>query len=202
MHPSDLRLTLVQASKRAIARFEGHNDPKHIQPMSQFIAGGMAGMVSQAVVYPLDTLKFRIQCETVSTSPKGNALIIETFRKMWRTSGFRSFYRGLPMGLIGMFPYSAIDLFTFETLKKGVVKRNMKAKGIKHEEDALPSNFALALMGGFSGAIGASAVYPINLLRTRLQSQGTTQHPRTYTGVLDVTRQTIKGEGFKGLFKD
>lgn len=105
------------------------------------------------------------------------------------------------MGLIGMFPYSAIDLFTFETIKQGVVKRNMKLKGVKHEEDALPSNFSLALMGGFSGAIGASSVYPINLLRTRLQSQGTAQHPRTYTGVLDVTRQTIKGEGVRGLFK-
>ncbi len=158
-------------------------------------------MISQAVVYPIDTLKFRTQCETSSTAPKGNALILETARKMWARNGIRAYYRGLPMGLIGMFPYSAIDLFTFETLKKGVVKRNMKIKGLKHEEDALPSNFLLALMGGFSGAIGASAVYPINLLRTRLQSQGTTQHPRTYTGVLDVTRQTIRGEGFRGLFK-
>jgi len=169
--------------------------------MSQFVAGGLAGMMSQAVVYPIDTLKFRTQCETVTGAAKGNALVIETFKKMWRASGVRAFYRGLPMGLIGMFPYSAIDLFTFETLKQGVVNRNMKTKGIKHEEDALPSNFSLALMGGFSGAIGASAVYPINLLRTRLQSQGTTAHPRTYTGVLDVTRQTIKGEGFRGLFK-
>ena len=158
-------------------------------------------MISQAVVYPLDTLKFRTQCETVTGGLKGNSLILATGRKMWRQQGLRAYYRGLPMGLIGMFPYSAIDLFTFETLKKGVVKRNMKAKGLKHEEDALPSNFSLALMGGCSGAIGASVVYPINLLRTRLQSQGTTQHPRTYTGVLDVTRQTIKGEGVRGLFK-
>ena len=158
-------------------------------------------MVSQAVVYPLDTLKFRMQCETVTGSPKGNMLILETARKMWRTTGFRAYYRGLPMGLIGMFPYSAIDLFTFENLKQAIVKRNMKTKGIKHEEDAMPGNFSLALIGGFSGAIGASAVYPINLLRTRLQSQGTTSHPRTYTGVLDVTRQTIKGEGIRGLFK-
>ena len=158
-------------------------------------------MISQAVVYPLDTLKFRTQMETVSGSAKGNELVFETARKMWRANGFRAYYRGLPMGLIGMFPYSAIDLFTFETLKQGVVNRNMKKKGIKHEEDALPSNFSLALMGGFSGAIGASVVYPINLLRTRLQSQGTTSHPRTYTGVLDVTRQTIKGEGVRGLFK-
>lgn len=158
-------------------------------------------MVSQAVVYPLDTLKFRLQCETVEGALKGNALLWETARKMWRTTGFRAYYRGLPMGLIGMFPYSAIDLFTFETLKQQVVKSNMRSKGIKHEEDALPSNFSLALMGGFSGAVGASVVYPINLLRTRLQSQGTASHPRTYTGVLDVTRQTIKGEGIRGLFK-
>ena len=131
-------------------------------------------MISQAVVYPIDTLKFRTQCETMPGGAKGNALILATARKMWRTTGITGFYRGLPMGLIGMFPYSAIDLFTFENLKQMVVKRNMKARGTKHEEDALPSNFSLALMGGFSGAIGASAVYPINLLRTRLQSQGTT----------------------------
>jgi solute carrier family 25 phosphate transporter 23/24/25/41 len=165
------------------------------------MAGGIAGMISQAVVYPLDTLKFRTQMETVAGSAKGNELVIETARKIWRTTGIRGYYRGLPMGLIGMFPYSAIDLFIFENLKQTVVNRNMKNKGIKHEEDALPSNFSLALMGAFSGAIGASVVYPINLLRTRLQSQGTTSHPRTYTGVLDVTRQTIKGEGFRGLFK-
>ena len=158
-------------------------------------------MISQAVVYPLDTLKFRTQCSTSPQGLKGNALILETARKMWKTTGILSYYRGLPMGLIGMFPYSAIDLFTFETLKQGVVNRNKKLKGIKNDEDAMPSNFMLALMGGFSGAIGASAVYPINLLRTRLQSQGTTQHPRTYTGVMDVTRQTIRGEGVRGLFK-
>ena len=158
-------------------------------------------MISQAVAYPLDTLKFRTQCETMEGGLQGNALIKKTFHKMWKTSGVRGFYRGLPMGLAGMFPYSAIDLFLFERLKRLVVKRNMRLRNTKHEEDALPSNFALALIGGFSGAIGASAVYPVNLLRTRLQSQGTTQHPRTYTGIIDVTRQTLKGEGVRGLFK-
>ena len=105
------------------------------------------------------------------------------------------------MGLIGMFPYASIDLFMFETLKRKMIARNMRLKGVRHEEDALPGNFTLALMGGFSGAIGASAVYPLNLLRTRLQSQGTAGHPRTYTGIVDVTKQTLQYEGVKGLFK-
>lgn len=158
-------------------------------------------MISQAVVYPLDTLKFRMQCETVVGGERGNKLIWHTAQKMWARNGLSAFYRGLPMGLMGMFPYAAIDLFMFETLKKTMIARNVKRKGVKHEEDALPGNFTLALMGGFSGAFGASIVYPLNLLRTRLQSQGTAGHPRTYTGIMDVTRQTLKHEGTRGLFK-
>jgi solute carrier family 25 phosphate transporter 23/24/25/41 len=161
----------------------------------------MAGMISQAVVYPLDTLKFRMQCETVVGGERGNKLIWHTARKMWAHNGIVSFYRGLPMGLMGMFPYAAVDLFMFESLKKKMIARNAKIKGVKHDEDALPGNFTLALMGGFSGAFGASIVYPLNLLRTRLQSQGTAGHPRTYTGIMDVTRQTLKHEGTRGLFK-
>lgn len=159
-------------------------------------------MIAQAVVYPLDTLKFQMQCETVKGGDHGNKLIFNTAKKMWGRDGLMSFYRGLPMGLVGMFPYAAIDLSVFETLKKEIIRRKRLADpSIKHDEDALPGNFSLALMGGFSGALSASVVYPINLLRTRLQSQGTAGHPRTYTGIGDVTRQTLKGEGVRGLFK-
>jgi len=63
------------------------------------------------------------------------------------------------------------------------------------------NNFTTGLIGACSGAISATSVYPINLLRTRLQTQGTVLHNRTYTGIMDVTRQTIRGEGLRGLFK-
>ena len=169
-------------------------------------------------IYPLDTLKLsvspppfnlfssltlthsRVQNETVAGGAHGNALILTTARKMWSSSGLRSFYRGLPMGLVGMFPYSAIDLTTFEYLKQFITSRKARLNNIPVDDTTL-SNFTTAGIGAFSGAFGASAVYPINLLRTRLQSQGTAIHPPTYTGVWDVTVKTIKGEGFRGLFK-
>ncbi len=141
-----------------------------------------------------------MQCETVKGGLHGTRLIHTTAKKMWAAEGFHAYYRGLPMGLIGMFPYAAIDLGTFETLKKAITKRNARRRRCP-EEDAQPGSFATAAIGAFSGALGASVVYPLNLLRTRLQSQGTVLHPRTYTGILDVTRQTIKGEGVRGLFK-
>lgn len=56
-------------------------------------------------------------------------------------------------------------------------------------------------MGAFSGTVGATLVYPINLLRTRLQAQGTYAHPHTYNGFSDVLKKTIQREGYQGLFK-
>ena len=142
-----------------------------------------------------------MQCETVQGGLHGNKLIMATTKKMWQ-QGPRSFYRGLPMGLVGMFPYSAIDLTTFEYLKQFLTVRNAKRLGVSEEDDsAAPGNFATASIGAFSGAFGASAVYPLNLLRTRLQSQGTAIHPPIYTGMWDVTVKTVRGEGIRGLFK-
>ncbi|KAK4989557.1 hypothetical protein LTR50_003164 [Elasticomyces elasticus] len=164
------------------------------------MAGGMAGMISQAVVYPIDTLKFRTQCETVKGGLHGNHLIVATARKMWIQEGIRSYYRGLTLGLAGMFPYASIDFFLFETFKRFIVTRNMRIKGVP-ETEAFPNGWQLAAIGGTSGAIGASLVYPANLLRTRLQTQGTVVHQRRYSGLRDVWRQTTKNEGYRGLFK-
>lgn len=141
-----------------------------------------------------------MQCETVKGGEHGNKLIATTFRKMWLEGGIRPFYRGLTMGLVGMFPYAALDLGTFELMKRYLINRNMRLYGLK-EEDAAPGSLLTAFIGGCSGAFGASAVYPVNLLRTRLQTQGTIAHKRTYNGVADVWRQTISHEGYRGLFK-
>lgn len=57
MPESAVKFGSYEATKRVISKIEGHGDPKRIASASQFVAGGIAGMISQAVVYPLDTLK-------------------------------------------------------------------------------------------------------------------------------------------------
>jgi solute carrier family 25 phosphate transporter 23/24/25/41 len=133
---------------------------------------------------------------------QGNALIMATAKQMMAKGGFRSYYRGLTMGLVGMFPYSAIDLGTFEFLKTRVTAYKAKMLNLPATHpDCAPGSFATGAIGAFSGAFGASVVYPINLLRTRLQVQGTVLHPQTYTGVVDAARKTVRNEGVRGLFK-
>lgn len=141
-----------------------------------------------------------MQCETVQGGLQGNQLIAETAKKMWKSNGAASFFRGLPLGLIGMFPFAAIDLTTFETLKSMLVARKARIYRC-HEDDVPLDSFATGVIGAFSGALSASIVYPMNVLRTRLQAQGTVLHTPTYDGVMDVTRKTIKSEGIRGLFR-
>ena len=155
---------------------------------------------SRASVYPLDTLKFRLQCETVKDGLKGAALVRQTAVKMYGDGGLRACYRGLTMGLIGMFPYSAIDMGTFEVLKKSY-KNYYARRDSVHEDDIEVGNIATGIIGASSGAFGASVVYPLNVVRTRLQTQGTAMHPATYTGIWDVTKKTIQREGYRGLYK-
>ncbi|KAI0518518.1 mitochondrial carrier domain-containing protein [Xylaria bambusicola] len=200
MPETAIRFGAYEAAKNTLAGLEGHNDPHSINPYSKFVAGGVAGMVAQFCVYPLDTLKFRLQSEYVSGGARGNTLLLQTARKMLAEGGARAAYRGVTMGLVGMFPYSAIDMGTFEFLKTTYISYKAKASGC-HEEDAQPSTFATGIMGASSGAFGASVVYPLNVLRTRLQTQGTSMHPARYTGIWDVAHKTVRNEGVRGLYK-
>lgn len=56
MPESALKFGAYEAAKRALSKLEG-SDPRHLHPTTQFLAGGFGGVVSQCLVYPLDTLK-------------------------------------------------------------------------------------------------------------------------------------------------
>lgn len=141
-----------------------------------------------------------MQCSTVEGGPRGNQLIAATAKKVWNKHGIFGFFRGLPLGLVGMFPYAAIDLTTFEYMKRALIARKARLHNC-HEDDVPLNNFSTGAIGATSGGFSASMVYPLNVLRTRLQAQGTILHPTTYTGIFDVARKTIQAEGFRGLYK-
>ncbi|KAM3510490.1 hypothetical protein MY11210_005840 [Beauveria gryllotalpidicola] len=200
MPETAIKFGSYEAAKRAFANLEGHGDSQRINTFSKFTAGGLAGMIAQFCVYPLDTLKFRLQCSTVEGGLSGMALMKQTAVKMYVDGGIRAGYRGVTMGLVGMFPYSAIDMSTFEFLKKTYRTKLAKELGC-HEDDVEIGNVATGIIGATSGAFGASVVYPLNVVRTRLQTQGTAMHSATYNGIWDVTQQTIQREGVRGLYK-
>lgn len=198
---SAMKFGAFEAAKNAFAALEGVKDPGNISRLSTFIAGGIGGMMSQLCVYPIDTLKFRVQCESlVEGAPKGVRLIQQTVQNMMKDGGIHTFYRGIGVGVLGIFPFAALDLGIFSLMKHAYLKRNSSALGVEPNQIQL-GNLMVLSMGALSGSLGASVVYPINLVRTRIQTQGTKAHPYRYKGFRDCVYQTYAREGWRGYFR-
>ena len=88
--------------------------------------------------------------------------------------------------------YSAIDMSTFEALKLAYLRSTGKDE---------PGVLALLAFGSISGSVGATSVYPLNLVRTRLQASGSSGHPERYTGMFDVVQKTYARDGWRGFYR-
>lgn len=54
------------------------------------------------------------------------------------------------------------------------------------------------LNGGIAGVIGVTCVFPIDLVKTRLQNQSNTN--RLYNSMFDCFRKTLRSEGLRGMY--
>ncbi|KAK3421264.1 hypothetical protein EUGRSUZ_G01923 [Eucalyptus grandis] len=154
---SALRFYTYEMLKRVIVTAQGGEEKAEIGPMGRLLAGGVAGAVAQTTVYPMDLVKTRLQTH-VSDGGKIPSLGQMT-RDIWVQEGPRAFYRGVVPSLIGIIPYAGIDLAAYETFK------DLSKKYIL--QDGEPGPLVQLVCGMTSGALGASCVYPLQVVRTR-----------------------------------
>ena len=76
----------------------------------RFVAGSVAGSVSQTVIYPLEVLKTRL-CLRCTGQYRG---AMDAAAKILKSEGYRAFYRGYVPNLMGIIPYAGIDLAVYE----------------------------------------------------------------------------------------
>ncbi|KAG6890563.1 hypothetical protein C0992_000571 [Termitomyces sp. T32_za158] len=151
--------------------------------------------LSVAKIFPESAIKFftyESSTQMMSNTSQQKRTLIQAVRHVWSLGGTRAFYRGLGIGLVGVFPYSAIDMSTFEALKLAYLKSTAKDE---------PGVMALLAFGSISGSVGATSVYPLNLVRTRLQASGSSGHPQQYSGVVDVAVKTWERDGWRGFYR-
>ncbi|GAA5805945.1 mitochondrial carrier domain-containing protein [Helicostylum pulchrum] len=211
---SAIKFYVFETTKSILAELTHSEDKNSIPVGARFIAGGVAGLCAQFCIYPVETLKTRIMSSMIIEANNGKLdkgtsdafkskqknLIIKTARSMYTAGGLRGFWPGLTVSLLGVFPYQALDMGIYETLKVTYLQymNNQKDENGKGKS---PNVLVLWACGMVSGSIGATSVYPLNMLRTRLQAQGTLAHPYTYTSAWDAARKTLRADGIGGFYK-
>ena len=84
-------------------------------------AGILASILSKTAVYPLDTVRKRLQVQGPSRAryvhrniPEYTTGVVGTVKMILTREGIRGIYRGLPVALIKAAPTSAVTIWTYE----------------------------------------------------------------------------------------
>ncbi|XP_070684125.1 mitochondrial adenyl nucleotide antiporter SLC25A23 isoform X2 [Pempheris klunzingeri] len=151
----------------------------------QLMAGAIAGSVSRTGTAPLDRLKVFRQVHG-STHFTGNVLI--SFQYMIKEGGLQSLWRGNGINVLKIAPETAIKFTVYEKIKNVMRGRNESRNLRIHER---------FVAGCLAGAIAQTAIYPMEVLKTRLILRKTGQ----YSGIADCAKQILQREGVTAFYK-
>ena len=125
---------------------------------------------------------------TSSNYPGAYSSVLDGTRQIYKSEGLVGFYRGLVPSLIGV-SHGAAYFAVYEPLKKW--RAHMKDVEEASTVDTLATSTVAKV-------IAASATYPYQVIRTRLQMYNAGIE---YKGLFDVVGQIGRQEGLRGFYK-
>ncbi|XP_033209465.1 mitochondrial folate transporter/carrier isoform X2 [Belonocnema kinseyi] len=179
---------------KSIRNWLQDGDPnKVIGIKMNLVATAEAGILTNILTNPLWVIKTRmcLQYSGDNALPESRRYsgIVDAVCKIYKTEGFRGFYKGLVPGMFGV-THGCIQFVIYEETKT----RYNVYRGMPLESKL---NFIdYVAFAAFSKLVAASATYPYQVVRTRLQDQH-----HNYKGSLDCIRKTWRSEGIKGFYK-
>eukprot|EP00041_Stephanoeca_diplocostata_P024534 m.625054 g.625054 ORF g.625054 m.625054 type:complete len:315 (+) comp22546_c0_seq29:161-1105(+) len=184
---SSIRLSLYEPIRDRIMT---EDEKKHGAPLlKKFLAGATSGAIGSGLANPADLVKVRMQAATGHTYTS----TWSAFKEIWQLEGLRGLYRGTVPTMKRAAILTATQLGTYDHVKQGILK-----SGLLHE--GVPLHFCSGVIAGFAVAVTTS---PVDTVRTRLMNQPLDAAGRgtLYRGMSDCALQTIRAEGFLGIYK-
>ncbi|RKP36478.1 mitochondrial carrier domain-containing protein [Dimargaris cristalligena] len=182
-----------------------------LPPFGQALTGAASAALALLLVYPLDTIKTRMQ-NLVKGGTGGEEQEIyhsvwDAATKIYQREGIRGFYAGLGAGLMGQtstnfayfYWYSFIRSFCLRQLQQRQRRRGPPGGGAA--TTATPtvslSTAAELALGALAAALAQLFTIPISVIATRQQTAPT----RERLSVWGTAREIIADDGWAGLWK-
>jgi solute carrier family 25 carnitine/acylcarnitine transporter 20/29 len=150
--------------------------------------GFVAGVTGTIAGYPFDTVKVRLQTQTLNHRLYAGSL--DCFIKIAKQESILGFYKGMSSPMIGVAIMNGI-VFSVQNISKGLFTN--------------PDTYtALAITGAMAGCVQSFLCSPIELVKTRLQMQGIGQQRKVfalsthlYKGPIDCFKKAHGRRGFR-----
>ncbi|CAM8984652.1 unnamed protein product [Rhodiola kirilowii] len=162
------------------------------------VAGLLAGVATVAIGHPFDTIKVKLQKHNTGADGIKYKNALHCTARILQSEGVKGLYRGATSSFVGVaFESSLLFGIYSQTKQKLQLIRGESHNGRPQLQVIIPS-------ASFGGAIISFVLCPSELVKCRMQVQGTDSHvPKSsrYSGPLDCTLKIIKDEGVKGIFR-
>ncbi|KAG8385531.1 hypothetical protein BUALT_Bualt03G0054900 [Buddleja alternifolia] len=161
----------------------------------EYVAGMLAGVATVIVGHPFDTVKVKLQKHNTETNGMKYKSGLHCTARILKTEGVKGLYRGATSSFVGMAFESSLAFGIYSQTKQLL-------QGELHNEK--PQPLAIVPSGAFAGAIISFVLCPSELVKCRMQVQGTDSFlpsASRYSGPIDCALKTVKNEGLTGIFR-
>lgn len=186
---------------------EYFKNPVHDSSLKAFTCGSFAGFVQALVICPMEHIKCRLQVQHGKGTPdnvyKGP---LQATRSIFSGHGISGLYRGwwctawreVPaFGLyFTIYDFSKDQINTFFAKQAGMVGREAEAGYADHSHTWVAS----ALAGGVTGASTWAVIYPLDIIKTKIQT-APIDTPMQNRRMLAVGRDIVRQHGWRHLFR-
>ncbi|KAL8093094.1 uncharacterized protein LOC141693250 [Apium graveolens] len=151
------------------------------------VAGSVAGSIEHMAMFPVDTLKTRMQAIGSSSSASFTAPVInlrQSLSSILKIEGLAGLYRGVAAMGIGAGPAHAVYFSVYETFKKSLLAHGNPNTSAVH-----------AVSGVFATVASDAVITPMDVVKQRLQLKNS-----PYKGVCDCVRRVLFEEGFGAFY--
>lgn len=161
----------------------------------EYVAGLLAGVAAVATGHPFDTVKVKLQKHNTEAHMIHYRSGLHCTARILKTEGIKGLYRGATSSFIGMAVEGSLFFGIYSQTKLYL------QGGVQSGEPRLQ---VIVPSAAFSGAIISFVLGPTELIKCRMQIQGTDSlvpMSSRYSSPLDCALKTVKTEGVKGIFR-
>ncbi|GKZ33186.1 hypothetical protein AbraIFM66950_002975 [Aspergillus brasiliensis] len=175
---------------------EQHNHHQKLTLPQYYLAGSLSGLTNSIISGPIEHIRIRLQTQPHGAS-SSSALYtgpLDCARKIISQAGiFRGLYRGQVATLIREGHGIGVWFASYEGFL------SLAAQKQQMERDELPS-WQIALCGGLAGEMLWLLSHPVDVIKSKMQSDGFGDRQQKYKGFREAVRMTWVGEGVAGFF--
>ncbi|KAI6167964.1 mitochondrial carrier [Pisolithus thermaeus] len=186
---------------------QANNLPQQLTPLGYALAGALGACFSNAIVYPLDVAKTRIQAtsSTAKGKRKDDMTMLSVLRDILREEGTMGWYSGFAATMLNTFSTQYAYFFFYSFIRTAYTKR-LTSKLPKGSKPPPLSTAAELTLGAIAGALSQIFTIPVSVIATRQQigNDGEAkelQEIQDDNSFLNVAREIIREDGITGLWR-